>query len=66
MSLYGIKQSAIAWSNRFGKILKNYDYSQRQADHTMFYKQFKEGKLTILIVYVDDIILTGDDKKELE
>ena len=32
----------------------------------MFYKRFKEGKLSILIVYVDNIILTGDDKQELE
>ncbi|KAH9684421.1 reverse transcriptase Ty1/copia-type domain-containing protein [Citrus sinensis] len=37
-----------------------------QADHTMFYKRSKEGKLAILIVYVNDIILTGDDKEELE
>lgn len=65
-SLYGLKQSLRAWFDRFGKVLKNYGYSQGQASHTMFYKQSKEGKLAILIVYVDDIILTGDDKEELE
>ena len=32
----------------------------------MFYKHSKEGKIAILIVYVDDIILTGDDSAELE
>lgn len=32
----------------------------------MFYKHSKEGKITILIVYVDDIILTGDDSAELK
>ncbi|RVW20087.1 hypothetical protein CK203_116498 [Vitis vinifera] len=29
-----------------------------QADHTLFYKHSTTGKIAILIVYVDDIILT--------
>ena len=32
----------------------------------MFYKHNKDGKIAILIVYVDDIVLTGNDKEELE
>lgn len=32
----------------------------------MFYKRSKEGKVAILIVYVDDMILTGDDIDKLE
>lgn len=56
-SLYGLKQSPRAWFERFGKVVKNLGYSQSQADHTMFYKHSREGKVAILIVYVDDIIL---------
>nr|CAN61034.1 hypothetical protein VITISV_041749 [Vitis vinifera] len=37
-----------------------------QANHTIFYKHSKDGKIAILIVYVDDIVLTGSDKEELE
>ena len=38
---------------------------QVQADHTLFYKH-KDGKIITLIVYVDNIILTRDDKWEME
>lgn len=65
-SLYGLKQSPRAWFERFGKVIKHNGYTQSQADHTMFYKHSKEGKVAILIVYVDDIVLTGSDHCELE
>ncbi|WKA11488.1 hypothetical protein VitviT2T_028982 [Vitis vinifera] len=65
-SLYGLKQSPRAWFEHFGKVIKHYGYTQSQADHTMFYKHSNEGKVAILIVYVDDIVLTGDDYNELE
>ncbi|KAL4360740.1 hypothetical protein GQ457_04G014980 [Hibiscus cannabinus] len=65
-SLYGLKQSPRAWFERFGKVIKRYGYIQSQADHTIFYKYSETGKLTILIVYVDDIIITGDDAREIE
>ena len=65
-SLYGLKQSPRAWFERFGKAVKNCGYCHSQANHTMFYKHSKDGKIAILIVYVDDIVLTGSDKEELE
>lgn len=64
-SLYGLKQSPRALFERFRKVVKSYDYHQSQADHTMFYKHSTKGKIAVLIVYVDDIILTGDDIEEL-
>ena len=46
--------------------MKRYGYGQSQTDHTMFYKHNREGKVAILIVYVDNIVLIGDDNEELE
>ncbi|KAA0039144.1 Beta-galactosidase [Cucumis melo var. makuwa] len=40
-------------------------YSQGHSDHTLFPKASKTGKKAILIVYVDDIVLTGDDQTEI-
>lgn len=45
--------------------MKEFGYSQCQADHTLFIKRSTEGKTTILIVYVDDIIVTGDCEEEI-
>ena len=64
-SLYGLKQSPRAWFERFGKAVTSYGFLQSQADHTIFYKHSKDGKVAILIVYINDIILTGDDETEL-
>ena len=64
-SLYGLKQSPRAWFERFSKVLKEQGYIQGQADHTMFTKHSPSGKLVVLIVYVDDIVLTGDFEEEI-
>ncbi|KAL5810552.1 hypothetical protein ACOSQ4_027120 [Xanthoceras sorbifolium] len=64
-SLYGLKQSPRAWFERFSKVLKHHGYTQGQADHTMFIKHSSVGKVAVLIVYVDDIVLTGDYEEEI-
>ncbi|RVX16235.1 Retrovirus-related Pol polyprotein from transposon TNT 1-94 [Vitis vinifera] len=40
--------------------------AKNQADHTLFVKKSHAGKMAILIVYVDDIILSGNDMEELQ
>lgn len=65
-SLYGLKQSPRAWFDRFTKVVRMFGYIQCQSDHTMFLKQSPSGKKAILIVYVDDIVLTGDHEEEIK
>ncbi|KAL0546054.1 hypothetical protein IC582_015959 [Cucumis melo] len=54
-----------AWFDRFTTFDKSQGYSQRHFDHTLFTKVSKTGKIAILIVYVDDIVLTEDDQTEI-
>lgn len=41
-------------------------YIQSQGDQTLFIKHSDSGQVTVLLVYVDDIIVTGNDEKEKE
>ena len=43
--------------------MKAFGYQQSHSDHTFFIKH-KEGKLTMLIIYVDDMIVIGNDVDE--
>lgn len=61
-ALYGLKQSPRAWFGRFSLAMKKYEYKQSNSDHTLFLRHQGE-KVVVLIIYVDDIIITGDDTK---
>ena len=63
-SLYRLKQSPRAWFDRFRQSMLKRGYIQSNADHTLFFKH-ATGKVAILIVYVDDIVITRDDVTEI-
>ncbi|KAL6335920.1 hypothetical protein AAG906_003545 [Vitis piasezkii] len=44
--------------------LENLLYEEGNFDHTLFLKH-RQSKVTTLIVYVDDMIITGDDAEEI-
>ena len=44
--------------------MRKYGFQQSNSDHTLFLKHHL-GKVTALIVYVDDMIITGDDSEEI-
>lgn len=58
-SIYGLKQSPRAWFSKFTRVLLSYGFRQAHSDHTLFV-YVCEKTVVILIVYVDDIILTGN------
>ena len=63
---YDLKQSFRAWFDRFVKFLLKFGYHQSQGDHTLFIKQSPEKKIIAPIVYMDKIIVTGDDREEMK
>eukprot|EP00253_Pinus_taeda_P026418 PITA_26418 len=59
-SLYGLKQAPRAWYAKMDSFLLENGFSRCHSDNTVYTK--KVGKsLIILVLYVDDLILTGSD-----
>jgi len=62
--IYALKQSPRAWFERFTKAMVSSGYKQSQGDHTLFIKHFVIGKLTLLLIYVEDMIIAGDNETD--
>eukprot|EP00253_Pinus_taeda_P025939 PITA_25939 len=59
-SLYGLKQAPRAWYAKMDNFLLESGFSRCHSENTVYTK--KVGKsLIILVLYVDDLILTGSD-----
>eukprot|EP00268_Persea_americana_P067868 TRINITY_DN9389_c0_g1_i14.p1 TRINITY_DN9389_c0_g1~~TRINITY_DN9389_c0_g1_i14.p1 ORF type:complete len:382 (-),score=56.41 TRINITY_DN9389_c0_g1_i14:482-1627(-) len=59
-SLYGLKQAPRAWFEKFQHALSHLGFHPSPYDPSMFLHHASTG-ITILLVYVDDIIITGTD-----
>ena len=63
-SLYGLRQAGHQWYAKLSTFLLSNNYSISIADHSLFLK-YNNDKLTVILVYVDDLLLTGDDTEEI-
>ena len=58
-SLYGLKQASRKWYEKLTNILLSNGYKQAAFDASLFIKH-THSSFTILLVYVDDVILAGN------
>ena len=63
-ALYGLKQAPRAWTNRISKFLQSIGFVISMADYSMYVKKTDAG-LVVIVIYVDDLIITGDDKVQI-
>jgi hypothetical protein len=61
-SLYGLKQSSRQWYKRFHLEVISNGFLMIEENHCVYVKR-SEGSFIILSLYVDDILLAGNDKE---
>lgn len=62
-SLYGLKQASRKWYEKLTSILLHHHYVQAASDHSLFTKK-TDKSFTVILVYVDDVILAGNSLTE--
>ncbi|KAM2607610.1 hypothetical protein TB2_036145 [Malus domestica] len=60
-SLYGLKQAPRAWYEKLHTALSSLGFLGSQNDHSLFVKQTPD--LVFILVYVDDILVTGPNSQ---
>jgi len=59
-SIYGLKQASRSWNHRFDHVIKHNGFS-RSVEEPCLYMKFSGSKVVFLLLYVDDILLIGND-----
>ncbi|KAL0386329.1 UNVERIFIED_CONTAM: Retrovirus-related Pol polyprotein from transposon RE2 [Sesamum radiatum] len=64
-SIYGLKQGSQSWNIHFDEVIQGNDLIKNDFDPCV-YKKVSGSLVAFLVLYVDDILLIGNDVKMLE
>jgi hypothetical protein len=64
-ALYGLKQASRAWYIRIDAYFQKTGLTRSNEDPNLYFST-RKGKHTLLLLYVDDIISTGDDEQNIK
>ncbi|GJW27623.1 zinc finger, CCHC-type containing protein [Tanacetum coccineum] len=64
-ALYGLRQAPRAWNIKLDNTLKSLDFKKCALEQAIYTKKSKDSIL-LIGVYVDDLIITGTPKKEID
>ena len=59
-SIYGLKQASRSWNIRFDEAIKKFGFI-RNEEEPCVYKKLSGSAIVFLVLYVDDILLIGND-----
>jgi len=62
--LYGLKQAPRAWSEKIGEYLVTSGFQTFDADFSLYVKKPNHG-IVVIVIYVDDLIITGDNDVDI-
>lgn len=61
-SLYGLKQSALTWNRHVTEILTKLKFKRSVADPCLYTRTEKNGSITYILLYVDDLLVVGENE----
>jgi len=64
-SIYELKQASRSWNLRFDEIVQQYGFIKNE-DEPCVYKKVSGSIVSFLVLYVDDILLVGNDIPTLQ
>lgn len=64
-SIYGLKQAFRQWFIKLSNALKACGFEQSLSDYSLFVRN-RHGNFLALLVYVDDVILAGNNLRDIE
>ncbi|KAM2907141.1 hypothetical protein COP2_046811 [Malus domestica] len=64
-SLYGLKQASRQWFIKLSTALKAAGFQQSRSDYSLFVRR-RQDNFLVLLVYVDDVILAGNNLEDIE
>ena len=59
-SIYELKQASRSWNTRFDQAIKLFGFEQN-LDEPGVYKRYRDKVVIFVVLYVDDILLIGND-----
>ena len=65
-SLYGLKQSGRTWNNMLHTYLIDKNFTRSPVDPCMYFKKVNNETSTILLLWVDDILIASKTEEELK
>ena len=64
-SLYGLKQSPRKWYQKFDTYIRGLGFTRSKEDHCVYFKLIGD-RVIYLVLYVDDMLLIGNDKEIIQ
>ena len=65
-SLYGLKKASRQWNKELTKYLVSQSFTQSKNEYSMFTKGTFTKDFTVILVYVDDVLLSGNNEDEIK
>ena len=64
-AIYGLKQASYAWFLKLKTTILKWGFSCSRANNSLFFIFHSSNIIILLVVYVDDILVTGNDPSQV-